>query len=185
MFDRLDFFGIEYTNEQILFKILATIDFESICVEEGSFKDTYTTKKDWKAYSIPVSTYSNLVKEPIFLCNSDSYQLALSFFAALENLALQNKSRLKDLFCDIGTTIKIKLGSILENLPNKIGESKQACMIAITRFVPPLSFYRSKKTVNWSAGAFGTLLQCITYLWFQQRKIWSQSNKILFVTHSC
>ena len=42
--DKLDSFGIEYTNEQTFFENLAIFDFESICVQEGRFKDTDTTK---------------------------------------------------------------------------------------------------------------------------------------------
>ena len=34
LFDKLDFFGIGYTNEQTLVKNLAIFDFESICVQE-------------------------------------------------------------------------------------------------------------------------------------------------------
>ena len=56
--DKLDSFGIEYTNEQSLFKNLAIFDFESICVQEESLKDTDSelkrhrfSKMDWKTYS--------------------------------------------------------------------------------------------------------------------------------------
>ena len=41
-FDKWDSFGIQYTNEQKLFKNLAIFDFESMCVQEESFKDTVT-----------------------------------------------------------------------------------------------------------------------------------------------
>ncbi len=34
-------------------------------------------------------------------------------------------------------------------------------------------FTVTKESVNWSAGSFGTLIHCFTYLWFQQPKIWS------------
>ena len=71
LFDKLDSFGIEYTNEQILFKNLTIFDFESIFVQEESFKDTDTTKWFEKRISIPLSISSNLVKEHIFHCNSD------------------------------------------------------------------------------------------------------------------
>ena len=40
-----------------------------------------------------------------------------------------------------------------------------------------------QESVNWTAGAFGTMLQCITCVWFQKCKIWSQFNQILFVTN--
>ena len=83
LFDKLDPFGIEYTNEQILFKNLAIFDFESICVQDESFKDTETTV--WIGKHIPflVSISSNLVKEPFFLSNSDPHHLVTSFIASL------------------------------------------------------------------------------------------------------
>ena len=56
------------------------------------------------------------MEEPIFLCNSDPHHLVSSFIGTLEGLALQSKAQLKLLFLDIETTIRIKLGSILEEL---------------------------------------------------------------------
>ena len=50
LFDKLNSFGIEYTNGQILFKNVAIFEFESTCVQEESFKDIDTTKLI-KAYS--------------------------------------------------------------------------------------------------------------------------------------
>ena len=84
LFDKLDSFGIEYTNEQTLFNNLARFDFESICVQERSFKDTHTTKWIGKHIPISVSISSNLVEEPIFLCNSGPHHLVTSFIGALE-----------------------------------------------------------------------------------------------------
>ena len=71
---------------------------------------------DWKAYSHFGFSSSNLVKEPIFFCNSDPHHLVTSFIGALENLALQSKAIMKNLFFDIDTTLNIKLGSMLENI---------------------------------------------------------------------
>ena len=88
-------------------------DFESICVQEESFKDTDTTKWIEKHFPISVFISSNLVKGPIFLCNSDPHHLVTSFIDALENSPLQSKTIMKNLFFDIETTIKIKLGNIL------------------------------------------------------------------------
>ena len=107
---------MEYTNAQTLFKNLAIFDFESICVQEESFKDTVTTKWIGKHIPISVSISTNLVKEPIFLCNSDPHHLVSSFIGALGNLALQSKTILKSLFFEIETRTKFKLGSILEKL---------------------------------------------------------------------
>ena len=116
LFDKLDSFGTEYTNEQTFVKNIANFDFESICAQEESLKDAETTK--WIGEHIPIlgSISSNLVKVPIFLCNSDPHHFITSFTDALENLALQSKTIIKNLFFDIEITIKIKLSSILENL---------------------------------------------------------------------
>ena len=126
LFDKLDSLGNEYTKEQTLFKNLALFDFESICVQEESLKDKDTTKWIGKHIPISVSISSNLVKEPIFLRKSDPHHLVTSFIGALEKLALQSKTIKKNLFFDIETTIKIKLGSILEKLTQRHNRREQA-----------------------------------------------------------
>ena len=88
LFDKLDSFGINYTSEQKLFKNLAIFDFESICVREETFRDTITTTWIGKHVPISVSISSNLVEEPIVLCNSDPHHLVVSFFGFLEFLKI-------------------------------------------------------------------------------------------------
>ena len=56
------------------------------------------------------------MEEPISLSNSDPHHFVSSFIGALENLASESKAKTKNFFLDIKTTIKIKLGSILEKL---------------------------------------------------------------------
>ena len=73
-----------------------------------------------------VSNSSNLVEEQIFLCNSDPHHLVASFIGVPVNLASQSKTKLKNLFLDIETTIKIKLGSILEKLTQRHNRREQA-----------------------------------------------------------
>ena len=70
LFEKLDAFNIPYENEQKSFKNLAFFDFESICVKEESYKQTETTT--WIGKHVPISVYisSNLIPEPIFLCNA-------------------------------------------------------------------------------------------------------------------
>ena len=126
LYDKLDSFGITYTSEQKLFQNLAKFDFESICVQEKTFRDTITTTWIGKHVPISVSISSNLVEEPILLCNSDPHHLVSSFFGALENLAPQSKAKMKNLFLEIETTIKIKLGSILEKLTQRHNRREQA-----------------------------------------------------------
>ena len=113
LFDKLDSFAIKYTNEQKLFKNLAIFDFESICIQKETFRDTNTTTCIGKHVPISESISLNLVEEPIFLCKSDPHHLVASFVGALESFASQSKAKIKNLFLDIETTIKIQMGSIL------------------------------------------------------------------------
>ena len=126
LFDKLNSFGIKYTSEQKLFKNSTIFDFESICVQAETFTDTITTTWIGKHVPISVSISSNLVEEPIFLCNSDPHHLVASFIGVLENLASQSKTKLKNLFLDIETTIKIKLSSIVEKLTQHHNRREQA-----------------------------------------------------------
>ena len=80
------------------------------------FKDTDTTEWIGKHIPISVSISSNLISDPIFLCNSDPHELVTSFIVALDSLAAQSKAQMSMLFLDIGTTIRSKLDNILEQL---------------------------------------------------------------------
>ena len=71
---------------------------------------------DWKTCPSSVSISSNIIPEPIFLCNSDPRRLVSSFISALEGLATQSKAQLKSKFFEVEPAIKIKLSSILEQL---------------------------------------------------------------------
>ena len=150
LFDKLDSFGINYTSEQKLFQNLAIIDFESICVQEETFRDTITTTWIGKHVPISASISSSLVEEPIFLCNSDPHHLVASFIGALENLASQSKAKMINLFLGIETTIKNKLGSILEKVTQRHNRREQADLdecdneiCASTQFSQ-----RQKKSIN-------------------------------------
>ena len=68
----------------------------------------------WIRKHVPIS--SNLIPEPIFLCNANSHHLILSFSTALEGLAAQSKTQMKLIFFGVGTAIKVKLCAILEQL---------------------------------------------------------------------
>ena len=126
LFDKLDSFGINYTSEQKLFKNIAIFDFESFFVQEETFRDTITTTWIKKHVPISLTISSNLVEEPIFLCNSDPHHLVASSIGVLESLDSQGKAQMQNLFLDIETTIKIKLGSVLEKLTHCHNRREQA-----------------------------------------------------------
>ena len=116
LFDKLDSFNIPYTEEQQLFKNVAIFDFESICVQEDDFKDTETTRWIGKHVPISVSISSNLLQDPIFICNSNPRDLVSSFVDALENLAAQSKAQMQMSFLEVETAIKSKLSHLMELL---------------------------------------------------------------------
>ena len=116
LFDKLDLFGIQYTDDQKLFTNLAVFDFESICIPEEKFKNTDTTTWIGKHVPISVSISSNLIAKPIFFCNSNPRDLVESFFDAVEGLATQSKAQLKLKLLEIETAIKSKLTQTLESL---------------------------------------------------------------------
>ena len=93
-------------------------DFESICVKENSYEQTETTTWIGKHVPVSVSISSNLIPEPIFLCNANPHHLILLFITALEGLATQSKAQIKLSFIEVETAIKIKLCGILEQ-PNQ------------------------------------------------------------------
>ena len=65
---------------------------------------------------LSVSISSNLIPEPIFLCNANPCHLILSFITAPEGLATQSKAQMKLSFIEVETAIKLKLCAILEQL---------------------------------------------------------------------
>ena len=71
LFDKMDSFKIPYREDQKLFKNLAVFDFESFYVKEETYRETKTTKWIGRHVPISVSISSNLIRKPIFLCNSD------------------------------------------------------------------------------------------------------------------
>ena len=126
LFDKLDSFGIKHPSAQKLFKKIAIFDLESTCVQEETFRDTNTTTWIRKHAQISVSISSNLVEEPIFICNSDPHHLVASFIGALENLASQSKAKMKNLFFHVEITTKTELGSILEKLSQRHNRRESA-----------------------------------------------------------
>ena len=116
-FEKLDSFGIQYTDDQKLFNNLAVFDFESICIPEEKFKNTKSTTWIGKHVPISVSILSKLIAKAIFLCSSNPRDLVESFTDAVEGLATQSKAQMKLKSMEIEkTAIKSKLTRTLESL---------------------------------------------------------------------
>ena len=115
-FDKLDSFDIQYTDDQKLFNNLSVFDFESICISEEKFKNTEMTTWIGKHVPISASIFSNLIAEPLFLCNSNPRDLVESFIDAVEGLATKSKAQMKLNFLEVETATKSKLTLALESL---------------------------------------------------------------------
>ena len=132
LFEKLDAFKIPYKIEQKLFKKLAIFDFESICVKEDSYKQTETTTGIEKHVPMSVSISSNLIPEPIFVCNANPHHLISSFITALEGLATQSKAQMQFNFIEVETAIKTKLCAVLEQLiqrRNRVSNFVDDCIV--------------------------------------------------------
>ena len=125
LFEKLDSFNIPYRKDQKLFENLTVFDFESICVKEETYEETETTK--WIRIHVPISVSisSNLIPEPIFLCNSDPRHLVSYFISTFDGLATQSKAQMKIKFIVVETAIKIKLSSVLEQLNQRHSETER------------------------------------------------------------
>ena len=111
LFDKLDSFGIPYTDKQELFNNTEKFwfyDFESICGGNENLKHSQTTLWIGKHILILVSTLSNLMHEPIFLRNLNPRDFVSSFIDPLEVSAPQSKVQRKKNFLRIETAKKLK-----------------------------------------------------------------------------
>ena len=100
IFEKLETLDIHVPKEHQLFKNLAVFDFESICVplREEEMHNTDTTKWLGKHIPISVSLSSNLLQDPIFLCNSDPKQLVEEFVENLNTLSERNRHIMEERF---------------------------------------------------------------------------------------
>ena len=118
LFNHIDLFKILYFDYQKLFKNMAVIHFESVCVQEGKFRDTETTTWIGKHVPISVSISSSLTDQPIFSCNSNTGALVESFVDAIDGLAAQNKALMKIKFLEVEFSVKSKLNQMF-SFPNQ------------------------------------------------------------------
>ena len=65
---------------------------------------------------VSVSISSNLLDEPVFLCEKDPNRLIISFVAQLEKLAAKNKPDLRPKFLAVEAEIKSRLSDISSRL---------------------------------------------------------------------
>ena len=88
----------------------------NLSVYQKKLKNNETTNWIGNHVPISVSISSNLIAEPLFLCNSNPRDLVESFIDAVEGLATKSKTQMKLKFLEVETAIKSKLTRTLESL---------------------------------------------------------------------
>ena len=126
LFDKLDVLGISYNDDQKLFKSLAIFDFKSICVPTEELKGTNVTTWIGKYEPISVSISSNLIEEPVFLCDKDPKNLIVSFVEALEELVNKRKTEMQTKFASIQEIINSRVKTIFQKLNERKGRTTPA-----------------------------------------------------------
>ena len=116
LFDKLDSFIIPHPDDQKFLKNMAFFDFESICVQEDKFRHTKITTWISRHVALSVSTSSNLVEQPILVCNSNPGALVESIVDVVEELATQSKNQMKLKFLEIENSVKSKRNQIFSTL---------------------------------------------------------------------
>ena len=114
-FDKLDSCGIPYTDPHKLFIRKAIFEFQIICVEDEKFKDSETKTSNEKENPISASESSNLIQEPIFICDPNPRDLVSSFINALVNLATRSKAQMRMNFFKVNRK-KSRLARVLKTL---------------------------------------------------------------------
>ena len=116
LFEKLDNFSITYPEDYTLLRNFVVFDFEAICVQSVEANNTVTTS--WIGTHVPVSVSisSNLLDEPVFLCENDPNRLIISFVAQLETLAAKNKTDLKPKFLAVEAEIRTRLSDVSSRL---------------------------------------------------------------------
>ena len=116
LFEKLDKFSIAYPADDTVFKNLAVFDFEAICVHSMDINNTATTS--WIGTHVPVSVSisSNLLDEPVFICENDPNRLIICFVAQLEIPAAKNKVDVRSKFLEVEAEIKTRLNDVSSRL---------------------------------------------------------------------
>ena len=157
LFEKLDNFSIAYPEGHTLFRNFVVFDFEAICVQSVEINNTATTS--WIGTHVPVSVSlsSNLLDEPVFLCEKDPNRLIISFVAQLEILAAKNKAELTLKVLTVGAEIKTRLSDIScrlqivsETQPNISTETEDSNVSE--------RFYKSSKSSSLISSVISTIM---------------------------
>ena len=163
---------------------MAIFEFELICVRDDNFNKNETGTRIRRRVPISVLS-SNLILEPLFLCDPNPRDLVSSFTDALENSARQSKDQMRVNCRHTDTAMKSKVAVILETL-NQRDSHCIAIELEDDNSEKKLNtvFTIAAKSTHWFAGTFWEMLQYVTNLWVQQCEVRYQLYQELLTTYS-
>ena len=183
VFERLEDVNINIPQELRLFSHLIVFDFESITVPDNTLRKTELTSWLGKHVPISVSISSNLLSEPILICNEDPLQLIRDFVSGLTYIA--EKSTL----LEWGKSSMISCW----NWKKKTGQFDNWFQWKTSRYPPERKTYlitrrnlteRKTKTLkfrNWTR--FWELLHHNSCVWVKQFEVRFELNRGVSSTH--
>ena len=119
IFERLEDVNINVPQELRLFSHLIVFDFESITVPDSTLKNTDLTSWIGKHVPISVSISSNLLSEPIFICNEDPLQLIRDFVSSLSSIAEKSTLLMREKLDDFVLVLEEKYWALRQLVPVK------------------------------------------------------------------
>ncbi|XP_075263345.1 uncharacterized protein LOC142354893, partial [Convolutriloba macropyga] len=124
-------YGETYKDYLYLFRAIAVHLYGSSELETNAanlfkLRDTNTTTWIGKHEPISVSISSNLIEEPVFLCDKDPKNLIVSFVEALEEFANKSKTEMQTKFASIQEIIESRVKAIFEKLNERKGRTNPA-----------------------------------------------------------
>ena len=117
VFDRLLEVGVEVSLEQQKFRNLAVFDFESITVSDDQLKATDSTTWVGRHVPISVSIASNLLDNPLFLCNRNPEELVRQFIDQLLELSKESERKMREALFFVFEKLEAEEANILNQLP--------------------------------------------------------------------
>ena len=113
VFEKIVDFKIFVPDDMKLFKILVIFVFESINLQNNSLQDTEATKCVGRHIPVSVPITSNLLGEPIFLCNEKPLTLIREFLQELQSLARRNSKLNQEKFATYLEKLRRKNKNVL------------------------------------------------------------------------
>ena len=138
VFEKMRNLDIEVEN--YLFKNLVVFDFESITVHDPFLNHTDSLTFIVKHVPISVSIQSNLISEPIFICDINPRSLVTKFLLELLALSKRNSMELRQFFDPCFQLFQQKMNELNGNLPENVDdeEEDEASNLKVLRYLKKL-----------------------------------------------